>query len=115
MPDRPSRLKLTLYLQSVAKVKHLLFPPSFPSDQDEVIKGIVHPKSMKTFFFFFVFPCSAFDLSRLFWCELPSFGDIGVRGVCLLLNITELDGTRLVVLKALRKIRLRSSKAMSLQ
>ena len=40
--------------------------------------------------------CSAVYPSRLFWCELPNFGDIARREVGLFLNIMELDGTRLV-------------------
>jgi len=52
-----------------------------------------------SFLFFFVFSLSAFYQSRLFWCELPSVGDICCRNVCFLSNIMELDGTRLVVLK----------------
>ena len=58
-------------------------------------KGQFSPKSK-----IHIFPltCSAVYQSRLFWCELPSVGDIGRRDVCLLSNIMELDGTRLVVL-----------------
>ena len=39
-------------------------------------------------------------LSRLFWCELLSFGNSSSRDVCHLLNIVELDSTWLVVLTA---------------
>lgn len=34
------------------------------------------------------------------WCEFLSFGDIVCSDVCLLFNITELDGTFFVLLKA---------------
>lgn len=44
--------------------------------------------------------CSAIHPSSLFWCELPSPGDIGRRDVCFLSNTMELDGTQLVVLNA---------------
>ncbi|MDF4377384.1 hypothetical protein P3378_24580, partial [Vibrio parahaemolyticus] len=59
-------------------------------------KGTVTPNSI-----IHIFPltCSAFYQYRLFWCELLSVGDIGCRDVCLLLNIMELDGTQLVMLK----------------
>ena len=36
----------------------------------------------------------------MFWCELQTFGDIDHRDVCLLLDIIQLDGALLVVLKA---------------
>lgn len=36
--------------------------------------------------------------SRLFRCQLHSFGDIGQRDVCLLSNIIELEGTGIMVL-----------------
>ena len=39
-------------------------------------------------FFSSYFTCSAIDPSRLFWCELLSFGDVCVRDVCPLLDIT---------------------------
>lgn len=51
----------------------------------ESIKGAAHP---------IYFPPSALFPSRLFKCEL-----FGRTNVCLLLNIMELDGSRLLVLK----------------
>ena len=52
-----------------------------------------------------IFPlkCSAIYPSRMFWCELQSFGDISQRDVCLLVIIIGLVGIRLVVLKAPKK------------
>lgn len=46
------------------------------------------------------FTCSAIYPFKLFWCALPSFGDIGQRDVCLLASVIELDGTGVVVLKS---------------
>lgn len=40
---------------------------------------------------------------RLFWCELSTFVDISCKNVSLLLNITELNCTCLVLLKAPKK------------
>ena len=48
--------------------------------------------------------CSAIHSSRLFWCELPSFRDIGCRDVCLHSDIMELDGTQRVVVRAPKHI-----------
>ena len=42
----------------------------------------------------FPLTCSAIHPPRWFWCQLPSFGDIGCRDVCFLSNIMELDGIR---------------------
>ena len=41
-----------------------------------------------------IFPltCSAIYQSKLFWCELSSFGDISRRDFCLLSNIMGLNG-----------------------
>ena len=39
------------------------------------LNGTVHPKIKNTDFS----SCSVIYQSRLFWCELPSFGDIGHR------------------------------------
>lgn len=44
-------------------------------------------------------PCAIYS-SRLFGFELACFGEFSSRDVCLLLNIKELNGTWLVVLKA---------------
>ena len=63
---------------------------------DLSLKGTVHPKIKNTYFPSYL-QCYSIDQSRLFWCELPSVGDIHV---CLLSNIMELDDTLLVVLKA---------------
>lgn len=60
-------------------------------------KGTVRPKIKNTCFFSIT--CSP---SRLFWCELLSFGDIGHRDVCRLSKMMEVDSTFLVVLKALK-------------
>lgn len=49
---------------------------------------------------YFPLTCSDVYLSRLFWCELLSFGDSCSRDVCHLLNIVELGSIWLVVLKA---------------
>ena len=42
----------------------------------------------------FPLTCSATYQSRLFWCELSSFGDIGRRDFCLLSNIMGVNGAR---------------------
>lgn len=42
------------------------------------LKGRVRQKSQM-----YIFTCSAVHPSRLFWCEFPSFADIGYRNVCL--------------------------------
>lgn len=47
----------------------------------------------------FPFTCSTIYPSGLFWYKLPTFGDICYRDVCLLSDIMEPDGTRIVVLK----------------
>ena len=52
--------------------------------------------------------------SRLFWCDLPSFGGIGFRGVCPLSSVMELDGMWLVVLVELHTHTFLNSSAMSL-
>lgn len=62
----------------------------------QIFKGTVHPQMKNT-------KCSSCLWCRLsisiVWCELQSFEDITCRDVCLLLDIIELDGTQLVVLK----------------
>lgn len=45
----------------------------------------------------FFLTCCAIYPSRLLWCKLPNY--ISHRDVRLLLNITELDGSQLVVLR----------------
>ena len=52
-----------------------------------------------------IFPLtfSAIYQSKLFWCELPSFGDIGRRDVCLFSNIMGLNGALNVVLTVPKK------------
>lgn len=75
------------------------------------LKGHFTPKSK-----LHIFPltCSAIHSSKLFWCELPSVGDIGHKDVCLLSCIMEPDGIRLVVLKAPKKHINKYSTAMCL-
>ena len=38
--------------------------------------------------------CNVHQPFKLFWWEMPSFGDITCRDVCLLLNIMKLDGAQ---------------------
>jgi len=54
-------------------------------------------------------------LTSFFWCELQSVGDISHRDVCLLLNIMELDGTPLLVLKMPKNTFEKLSSNVSLQ
>ena len=63
----------------------------------EALKGQFSPKS-KIHIFSLTF--TAIHQSKLFWCELPSFGDIGRRDFCLLSNIMGLNGALNVVLTA---------------
>lgn len=56
--------------------------------------------------------CSAIYPLRLFRCELSSFGAIHCTDVCLLSNIMELGGTSIVVLKAQKIKKVKSSTAM---
>ena len=49
------------------------------------------------FFLVFYLTCSAISQSRLFWCELPSFGEISCRDFCLLSDIMGLNGALNVV------------------
>ena len=71
-----------------------------------IVKGTVHIHISPL-------TCSAIYQSRLFWCELPSFGDIGRRDFCLFSKIMGLNGALNVGL-AVPKIHLKSSTAMSL-
>ena len=61
--------------------------------------------------FLYILTCSAIYRSRLFGCELPSFGIGGMdrRDACLLLTITELDWASLGVLKVPQKIHIITS------
>ena len=56
---------------------------------NDTSKGQFTPKSE-----IHIFPltCRAIYQSRLFWCELSSFGDIGCRDFYLLSNIMGLNG-----------------------
>ena len=65
---------------------------SWNDDATIRFKGIVHPKMKKKH----ILPLTLNDIhpSRLFWCELQNNGDVA----CLLSNIMELDGRRLVVI-----------------
>ena len=67
--------------------------------------GTVHPKPK-----IHISPltCSAVCQSKLFWCELPTFGDIGHGDFCLLSNIMGLNGALLVVLTDQNKIHLKN-------
>ena len=63
------------------------------------IKGTVNPKIKKIKFP--LLPVALFiHLDSFGVSEWPSFGDISCREVCILLNMMELNGTRLVLLKA---------------
>ena len=48
--------------------------------------------------------CCDIYLSRLFWCELPSFETTGFGDVCLLLNAMERDGRVACTAKYILKI-----------
>ena len=62
-----------------------------------ILKGQFTPKSK-----IHIFPLtfSAVYQSKLFWCELPSFGDIRCRDFCFLSGIMEVNGALNVVLTA---------------
>ena len=65
----------------------------------------VCPKIQNTFFFLF---CCRIYQSRLFWCELYSFGDISRRDFCLRSNIIGLNSALCIL------IHLKNSTVMSL-
>ena len=44
-------------------------------------KGSVHPKIINILYIFHL-TCSDIYQSKLFWCELPSFGDISRKKMC---------------------------------
>lgn len=69
---------------------------AFHVSKNEVIqynyfKGTVHPKIKSKD----IFPltCNSIYTSRLFWCELPSFGDIVRKDVCFLSILMKQRGT----------------------
>ena len=68
------------------------------------LKGQFTPKSKIHIFPLF---CRAIYQSRLLWCELSSFGDIGRRDFCLLSNIMGLNGA-LMWCSQLQKVHLNS-------
>ena len=63
-----------------------------------MVKGIVYPQINNAYFSFISLFCSAIYQSRWFWCELPSFGDIGRTDFCFFSNIMGLNGALHVVL-----------------
>ena len=65
-----------------------------------MLKGTVLPKIKNTCF---SLTFSAVYQSKLFWCELPSFGDIGHRDFHFLSNIIGLNDALNVVLTAPKK------------
>ena len=62
-------------------------------------KGTVHSQDQKYIFVLLPIPKAIYP-SKLFWCELPSFGDSGNRDFCLFSNIMEVNGALIVVLTA---------------
>ena len=61
----------------------------------------VHPKISRATHKYLLSRSADFSINITFWCELQSFGDIGCRDVCPLMNVMELD--LLVFLKAPQK------------
>ena len=66
------------------------------------IKGTptITPKSK---IYIFLLSCSVIYSSRLFWCELPSFGNISRKDLYIFMNIMVLYGVQLAMLKAPKK------------
>lgn len=48
--------------------------------------------------------CGAIHPSRLFWCELPSFKGVDLCDVFIFLNITDVDGTWLMLLREIHLV-----------
>ena len=74
-------------------------PPPLNATENGIYHNIfsLHPKIKKAHFFSYF---SAIYQSELFWFELPIFGDISRRDLCLFSNIMGLNGALNVVLTA---------------
>ena len=87
-------LIMHMFLYLLKCIEDFLLGNQIITKQHTCLKGQFTPKSK---IHIFRLTCCAIYQSRLFWCELPDFGDIGRRDFCLFLSIIGVNGALLVV------------------